>query len=78
MDVAEAGETASRPSSALPTGVESSFEAASDQPMTEAASAASPQACSEFQLPPDIADPPERLCSAAVQVRSVRHFYCSK
>ena len=68
MDTVEAGEASSRPASAMHTGVEDTPEVPDDQPTIEADIQGSPQQSSQFQLPPDIAEPPDRLCSAAVQV----------
>ena len=68
VDMAEAGEASSRPASARHTGVEGTSEVPDDQPVTEADIQGSPQQSSQFQLPPDIAEPPDRLCSATVQV----------
>lgn len=67
MNPAEAEEASSRPASAIPAAVDGAPEV-SVQTLIEAQADASPQHSTQFQLPPDIAEPPDRLCSAAVQV----------
>lgn len=77
VNTAEAEEASSRPASAIPAAVNGAPEV-SVQKLTEAQADASPQHSTQFQLPPDIAEPPDRLCSAAVQVRSaVSNLSCS-
>ena len=78
MNPAEAEEASSRPASAIPAAVDGAPEVAV-QTSTEAQADASPQQSTQFQLPPDIAEPPDRLCSAAVQVGSfISELVCSK
>lgn len=65
----EAGVASSRPASALPADVDAAPEVSDNQLPTELlTTVASPQQASQFQLPPDIAEAPDKLCSAAVQV----------
>lgn len=63
----QAEEASSRPASALPAAVDGAPEVSDDHILTEAQTAASSHS-TQFQLPLDIAEPPDRLCSAAVQV----------
>lgn len=77
VNLAGAEEASSRPASAIPAAVNGAPDV-SVQTLTEAQATASPQHSTHFQLPPDIAEPPDRLCSAGVQVRSVvSNMLCS-
>lgn len=70
VDLTEPGVASSRPASALPADVDAAPDIADDRALTEANTVMSPDQPSQFQLPPDIAEPPDQLCSAAVQVGS--------
>lgn len=70
VELTESGVASSRPASALPADVDAAPEVADDRALPEANTVMSPDQPSQFQLPPDIAEPPDQLCSAAVQVGS--------
>lgn len=61
-------EASSRQASALLTSADGAPEVSVDQMLVESDMAASPQQPAEFELPPELAVPPDQLCSAAVQV----------
>lgn len=61
-------EASSRQASAFLTSADGAPEVSVDQMLVESDMAASPQQPAEFELPPELAVPPDQLCSAAVQV----------
>ncbi|KAL3148358.1 hypothetical protein ABBQ38_013815 [Trebouxia sp. C0009 RCD-2024] len=72
VELTESGVASSRPASALPADVDAAPEVADDRALPEANTVMSPDQPSQFQLPPDIAEPPDQLCSAAVQEKVVK------
>lgn len=65
-------EASSRQASALLTSADGAPEVSVDQMLVESDMAASPQQPAEFELPPELAVPPDQLCSAAVQEKIVK------
>jgi len=69
VEMAEAGEAASRSASVMLSTVDGAPQISTEELLTETDLASLPQQPAEFDLPPEIAEPPDQVCSAAVQVR---------
>ena len=70
VEMAEAGEAASRSASAMLSTVDGAPQVSTEELLTETDMASLPQQPAEFDLPPEIAEQPDQVCSAAVQVGS--------
>ncbi len=68
VDMAEAGEAASRSASVMLSTVDGAPQICTEELLTETDMASLPQQPAEFHLPSEIAEPPDQFCSAAVQV----------
>ena len=68
VEMAEAGEAASRSASVMLSTVDGAPQISTEELLTEIDLASLPQPA-EFDLPSEIAEPPDQVCSAAVQVR---------
>ena len=68
VEMAEAGEAASRSASAMLSIVDGAPQISTEELLTETDMASLPQQPAEFDLPSEIAEPPDQICSAAVQV----------
>jgi len=69
VEMAEAGEAASRSASVMLSTVDGAPQISTEELLTEIDMASLPQQPAEFDLPSEIAEPPNQVCSAAVQVR---------
>ena len=72
VEMAEAGEAASRSASVMLSTVDGAPQISTEELLTEINVASLPQQPAEFDLPSEIAEPPDQVCSAAVQVRCLQ------
>lgn len=72
VEMAEAGEAASRSASAMLSIVDGAPQISTEELLTETDMASLPQQPAEFDLPSEIAEPPDQICSAAVQAKIVK------